>query len=135
MAQTSSVEETQKKTSNFQNYKRIASYLASYNKSVFALLFVVLFANILMIIGPYLTSVVIDVVIPDRNMPLLIVIIVGYTIVTLLNGWTIRYRQYNISLLVLNVFRDIRFVLFIHMQKIYFSSFNTRPYGKIFTLV
>lgn len=135
MAQTSSVEETQKKTSNFQNYKRIASYLASYKKSVFALLFVVLFANILMIIGPYLTSIVIDVVIPDRNMTLLIVIIVGYTIVTLLNGWTIRYRQYNISLLGQNVLRDMRSDLFRHMQKLSFSFFKTRPHGKILTRV
>ena len=135
MAQANNVEETQKKTNNFQNYKRIASYLASYKKSVFALLFVVLFANILMIIGPYLTSIVIDVVIPDNNITLLVVIIIGYTIVTLLNGWTIRYRQYNISLLGQNVLRDMRSDLFRHMQKLSFSFFKTRPHGKILTRV
>lgn len=135
MAQANNVEETQKKTNNFQNYKRIASYLASYKKSVFALLFVVLFANILMIIGPYLTSIVIDVVIPDNNITLLVVIIIGYTLVTLLNGWTIRYRQYNISLLGQNVLRDMRSDLFRHMQKLSFSFFKTRPHGKILTRV
>ena len=135
MAQANNVEETQKKTNNFQNYKRIASYLASYKKSVFSLLFVVLFANILMIIGPYLTSIVIDVVIPDNNITLLVVIIIGYTIVTLLNGWTIRYRQYNISLLGQNVLRDMRSDLFRHMQKLSFSFFKTRPHGKILTRV
>ena len=134
MAQANNVEETQKKTNNFQNYKRIASYLASYKKSVFALLFVVLFANILMIIGPYLTSIVIDVVIPNNNITLLVVIIIGYTIVTLLNGWTIRYRQYNISLLGQNVLRDMRSDLFRHMQKLSFSFFKTRPHGKVLTL-
>lgn len=135
MAQASNVEETQKKTSNFQNYKRIASYLASYKKSVLALLFVVLFANILMIIGPYLTSIVIDVVIPEKNISLLVVIIVAYTIVTLLNGWTVRYRQYNISLLGQNVLRDMRSDLFRHMQTLSFSFFKTRPHGKILTRV
>ncbi|SHF03563.1 ATP-binding cassette, subfamily B [Atopostipes suicloacalis DSM 15692] len=135
MAQANNVEETQKKTNNFQNYKRIASYLASYKKSVFSLLFVVLFANILMIIGPYLTSIVIDVVIPDNNITLLVVIIIGYTIVTLLNGWTIRYRQYNISLLGQNVLRDMRSDLFRHMQKLSFSFFKTRPHGKVLTRV
>ncbi|HIZ70490.1 MAG TPA: ABC transporter ATP-binding protein/permease [Candidatus Atopostipes pullistercoris] len=135
MAQASNVEEIQKKTSNFQNYKRIASYLASYKKSVLALLFVVLFANILMIIGPYLTSIVIDVVIPEKNISLLVVIIVAYTIVTLLNGWTVRYRQYNISLLGQNVLRDMRSDLFRHMQTLSFSFFKTRPHGKILTRV
>lgn len=135
MAQASNVEETQKKTSNFQNYKRIASYLASYKKSVLALLFVVLFANILMIIGPYLTSIVIDVVIPEKNISLLVIIIVAYTIVTLLNGWTVRYRQYNISLLGQNVLRDMRSDLFRHMQTLSFSFFKTRPHGKILTRV
>ena len=135
MAQASNVEEIQKKTSNFQNYKRIASYLASYKKSVFTLLFVVLFANILMIIGPYLTSIVIDVVIPEKNISLLVVIIVAYTIVTLLNGWTVRYRQYNISLLGQNVLRDMRSDLFRHMQTLSFSFFKTRPHGKILTRV
>ena len=135
MAQASNVEEIQKKTSNFQNYKRIASYLASYKKSVLALLFVVLFANILMIIGPYLTSIVIDVVIPEKNISLLVIIIVAYTIVTLLNGWTVRYRQYNISLLGQNVLRDMRSDLFRHMQTLSFSFFKTRPHGKILTRV
>ena len=135
MAQASNVEEIQKKTSNFQNYKRIASYLASYKKSVLALLFVVLFANILMIIGPYLTSIVIDVVITEKNISLLVVIIVAYTIVTLLNGWTVRYRQYNISLLGQNVLRDMRSDLFRHMQTLSFSFFKTRPHGKILTRV
>src|SRR5699024_11246993 len=109
MAQASKAnEETQRKPNNFENYKRIASYLALYKKSVITLLFVVFFANVLMIIGPYLTSIVIDIVIRNEDMLLLIGVIVGYTVVTLLNGWTIRYRQYNIVSLGQNVLQDMR---------------------------
>ena len=136
MAQASKAnEETQRKPNNFENYKRIASYLAPYKKSVITLLFVVLFANVLMIIGPYLTSIVIDIVIPNEDMLLLIGVIVVYTIVTLLNGWTIRYRQYNIASLGQNVLQDMRSDLFRHMQKLSFSFFKTRPHGKILTRV
>ena len=136
MAQASNTnEETQRKPDNFENYKRIASYLAPYKKSVITLLFVVLFANVLMIIGPYLTSIVIDIVIPNEDRLLLIGVIVTYTIVTLLNGWTIRYRQYNIASLGQNVLQDMRSDLFRHMQKLSFSFFKTRPHGKILTRV
>lgn len=123
------------KTSNIENYKRIASYLAPYKKSVITLLLVVLLANILMIIGPYLTSIVIDVVIPRQDIPLLIIITIIYTVVTILNGWTIRYRQYNIASLGQNVLQDMRSDLFVHMQKLSFSFFDERPHGKILTRV
>lgn len=136
MAQASKAnEETQRKPNNFENYKRIASYLAPYKKSVITLLFVVFFANVLMIIGPYLTSIVIDIVIPNEDRLLLIGVIVAYTVVTLLNGWTIRYRQYNITSLGQNVLQDMRSDLFRHMQKLSFSFFKTRPHGKILTRV
>ena len=136
MAQASKAnEETQRKPNNFENYKRIASYLAPYKKSVITLLFVVFFANVLMIIGPYLTSIVIDIVIPNEDRLLLIGVIVAYTVVTLLNGWTIRYRQYNIASLGQNVLQDMRSDLFRHMQKLSFSFFKTRPHGKILTRV
>lgn len=136
MAQVSNRnEETQREPNNFENYKRIASYLAPYKKSVITLLFVVFFANVLMIIGPYLTSIVIDIVIPNEDRLLLIGVIVAYTVVTLLNGWTIRYRQYNIASLGQNVLQDMRSDLFRHMQKLSFSFFKTRPHGKILTRV
>ena len=96
-------ETTNKQSSNWENYKRIANYLAPYKKSVILLLLVVLLANILMIIGPYLTSLVIDYVIPRGDITLLILIIVGYVLTQFLNAWTIRYRQYNITLLGQNV--------------------------------
>lgn len=136
MAEMSNEEKTtETKTSNLENYKRIGSYLAPYKKSVIALLLVVLLANILMIMGPYLTSVVIDVVIPNGDTSLLVLIIGIYTAVTLLNGWTIRYRQYNITELGQKVLLDIRSDLFSHMQKLSFSFFDSRPHGKILTRV
>lgn len=128
-------ETTDKQSSNWENYKRIANYLAPYKKSVILLLLVVLLANILMIIGPYLTSLVIDYVIPRGDITLLILIIVGYVLTQILNGWTIRYRQYNITLLGQNVLRKMRSDLFTHMQKLSFSFFDERPHGKILTRV
>lgn len=136
MAQASKVDEqTQEEVKNFSNYRRVASYLTPYKKSVATLLLVVLLANILMIMGPYLTSIVIDTAIPNQDYTLLGIIVVVYTLITLLNGWTIHYRQYNISLLGQNVLQDLRSDLFRHMQELSFSFFTSRPHGKILTRV
>lgn len=113
------------------SYKRIASYLTPYKKTVLFLLGVVLLANILMIMGPYLTSIVIDRVIPSQNIPLLLVIIGVYLVVQIVRGWTIRYRQYHIAALGQNVLYDLRSDLFMHLQKLSFSFFDSQPHGKI----
>lgn len=123
------------KNSNADNYKRIANYLKPYKKSVFSLLLVVLLSNLIMIMGPYLTSLVIDDVIPNKNITFLVGIIVFYTFITILNGWAVRYRIYNISLLGQDVLKDMRSDLFIHMQKLSFSFFDERPHGRILTIV
>lgn len=129
MAQTKKNHETQK--INTSSYRRIARYLAPYKKTVILLLFVVLLANILMIMGPYLTSLVIDEVIPNQNRLLLFVIIGVYLFIQALRGWTIRYRQYHIAALGQNVLYDLRSDLFTHMQKLSFSFFDAHPHGKI----
>ena len=116
---------------NAASYKRIASYLIPYKKTVLFLLGVVLLANILMIMGPYLTSIVIDQVIPSQNIPLLLVIIGVYLIVHIARGWTIRYRQYHIASLGQHVLYDLRADLFMHLQKLSFSFFDSQPHGKI----
>lgn len=133
MAQTYAREES--KNSNADNYKRIANYLKPYKKSVFSLLLVVLLSNLIMIMGPYLTSLVIDDVIPNKNITFLVGIIVFYTFITILNGWAVRYRIYNISLLGQDVLKDMRSDLFVHMQKLSFSFFDERPHGRILTIV
>ncbi len=128
-------ETSEKKPKNLTNYRRIASYLAPYKKTVIALLLVVLLANVLMVIGPYLTSLVIDHVIPREDVRLLILIILVYAGTRILNGWTVRYRQYNIARLGQNVLRNMRSDLFTHMQKLSFTFFDERPHGKILTRV
>lgn len=124
-------EEALSKKANKENYKRIGKYLIPYKFSLIALLLVILLANIIMISGPYLTSIVIDQVIPNQNTTWLLWIIVLYTALILLNGWTIRYRLYHITLLGQDVLKDMRSDLFNHLQTLSFSFFDSRPHGKI----
>lgn len=133
MAQEQNANETKK--INSSSFLRIMSYLKPYKKSVIFLLLVVLLANIIMVIGPFLTSVVIDTVIPNNDRRLLVGVVLLYVFVTVLNGWTVRYRQLNIAKLGQNVLLDMRSDLFNHLQKLSFSFFDERPHGKILTRV
>lgn len=129
---TKKVDETKNKS---QNYKKIAKYLLPHKNPIIKLLAVILLSNLILVAGPYLTSIVIDEVIPAGNIPYLIGIVVIYSMLTILNGWTIRYRLYNITLLGQNVLQEMRSDLFEHMQKLSFTFFDTRPHGKILTRV
>lgn len=132
MAQAFREEEAlEENPNNKENFKRIGRYLIPYKKQVILLLLVILLANIIMILGPYLTSLVIDVVIPNGDTRLLVMIIIAYATLTILGGWTTRYRLWNITLLGQDVLKDMRSDLFVHIQKLSFSFFDSRPHGSI----
>lgn len=114
-----------------KNIKRVLTYLKPYRMKITILFLVILLSNIIMILGPYLTSIVIDQSIPNQDARQLTWIIVLYAVATLINGWASRYRLYNITLLGQDVLRDMRSDLFIHMQKLSFAFFDSQPHGKI----
>ena len=120
---------------NTQNFNRLGSYLLPYKSVVVKLLMVIIFSNIVLILGPYLTSYVIDTVIPTQNRQALVWVVVIYTVATILNGLATRYRILNITTLGQDVLRDIRSDLFNHMQEMSFKFFDSRPHGKILTRI
>ncbi|MER2110455.1 MAG: ABC transporter ATP-binding protein [Desemzia incerta] len=136
MAQNRLEEEQQLGTKfNTENYTRIAKYLLPYKSSIAKIFGVIIFSNIVLVLGPFLTSVVIDETIPNQDATQLLWITIIYTLATILNGAAIRYRLYNIPLLGQNVLRDMRYDLFTHLQRLSFSFYDSRPHGKILTRV
>jgi ATP-binding cassette subfamily B protein len=120
---------------NTEGFKRMGGYLKPYQTSIIKVLLVILFSNLVMVLGPYLTSYVIDFVIPAQNISLLGWLILLYGTAIVINGLATRYRMYHIAKLGQDVLRDIRSDLFNHMQNLSFEFFDTRPHGKILTRV
>ena len=136
MEQTNqSIEEknTQKNSTNM--LKRVGGYLAPYKSGFLKLLFAILVSNIVLVLGPYFTSIVIDESIPNKDTTQLIWIIALFSAAQLLGGWSSRYRIKNITLLGQDVLKDMRTDVFDHLQKLPFSFFDSRPHGKIVTRV
>jgi ATP-binding cassette subfamily B multidrug efflux pump len=116
---------------NKEHFKRLGGYLIPYKKAVSKILVVILLSNIIMVLGPYLTSIVIDEAIPNKDTAQMGWIILIFSLATLLGGWFSRYRIQHITLLGQDILKDMRSQIFEHLQKLSFSYFDTRPHGKI----
>lgn len=136
MEQTeSSIEQKNKQVTNTNLLKRVGKYLAPYKSGFLKLFFAILVSNIVLVLGPYFTSIVIDETIPTKNTTQLIWIIILFSLAQLFGGWSSRYRVRNITLLGQDVLKDMRTDVFVHLQKLPFSFFDSRPHGKIVTRV
>ncbi|MBC2108713.1 ABC transporter ATP-binding protein [Listeria innocua] len=111
--------------------KRILVYVKPYQKSIYITLFVILLANVATMIGPYLTKVVIDETIPNKNMTQLFWIAVIFIVSVIVTGFCMRYRIRSITLIGQDILKDMRTAIFGHLQKLPFSYFDSRPHGKI----
>lgn len=136
MEQTeSSIEQKNKQVTNTNLLKRVGKYLAPYKSGFLKLFFAILVSNVVLVLGPYFTSIVIDETIPTKNTTQLMWIIILFSLAQLFGGWSSRYRIRNITLLGQNVLKDMRTDVFVHLQKLPFSFFDSRPHGKIVTRV
>ncbi|EAC9079217.1 ABC transporter ATP-binding protein [Listeria monocytogenes] len=111
--------------------KRILVYVKPYQKSIYITLFVILLANVATMIGPYLTKVVIDDTIPNKNMTQLFWIAIIFIVSVVITGLCMRYRIRSITLIGQDILKDMRTAIFGHLQKLPFSYFDSRPHGKI----
>ncbi|MBC1350007.1 ABC transporter ATP-binding protein [Listeria welshimeri] len=111
--------------------KRILVYVKPYQKSIYITLFIILLANVATMIGPYLTKVVIDDTIPNKNMTQLFWIAIIFIISVVVTGLCMRYRIRSITLIGQDILKDMRTAIFSHLQKLPFSYFDSRPHGKI----
>ncbi|EAF5413873.1 ABC transporter ATP-binding protein [Listeria monocytogenes] len=111
--------------------KRILVYVKPYQKSIYITLFVILLANVATMIGPYLTKIVIDDTIPNKNMTQLSWIAIIFIVSVVVTGLCMRYRIRSITLIGQDILKDMRTAIFGHLQKLPFSYFDSRPHGKI----
>ncbi|MBF2562618.1 ABC transporter ATP-binding protein [Listeria seeligeri] len=111
--------------------KRILVYVKPYQKSIYLTLVVILLANIATMVGPYLTKIVIDDTIPNKDLTQLFWIAIIFIASVVITGLCMRYRIKSITLIGQDILKDMRTAIFGHLQKLPFSYFDSRPHGKI----
>ncbi|MBC1573253.1 ABC transporter ATP-binding protein [Listeria booriae] len=111
--------------------KRIMVFVKPYQKPIYITLFVILLANVATMLGPYLTKVVIDTAIPQKDMTLLAWLGIAFVASVIVTGLCMWYRIGAITRIGQDILKDMRFSIFEHLQKLPFAYFDSRPHGKI----
>lgn len=116
-------------------YKKLLKYLKPHTKSLILATLCMFLMAFLALLPPYFTSVVLDECLPEQNYRQLliigIVLVVSFFVVFLCD----RFRTYLTNQTAMCVIRDIRSDLFLHLQNLPFSFYDSRPHGKILVRV
>ncbi len=111
------------------------SLLRPYRKKVLLALLAILIANLLGLAFPWAIKIVIDEVLPEKNIFLLNILVVGLVIVFALKFYFGFIREYLFSLIGENVVYDLRRKLYWHLQRLSVQYIDTTPKGEIISRV
>lgn len=124
-------DETLQEEFNWHHYQRLGKYIAPYKRPVTKALLVIIFANMLAMLGPYFTKLAIDRYLPNQDVKGLVLMSLLFLLSLIGIGWSMRYRIYHITEIGQNILKDMRYDIFSHLQTLPFSYFDNRPHGKI----
>lgn len=116
-------------------YKKLLKYLKPHSIALLISTITMFIAAFLELLPPYFTSIVLDKCLPEKNYRMLFIIGVILLISSFIVLYFTRIRSYLTNRTAMIIIRDIRSDLFLHLQNLPFSFFDTRPHGKILVRV
>ena len=116
---------------NMRDLARVGVYLKPYMARVVWILIVVAAMGCINVVEPYLTKIMIDSVIPAKNLALLGELVALLAVLIVIYEFGLRYRTVEITRVGQFMLKDMRRDLFTHIQTLPFSYFDSRPHGKI----
>jgi ATP-binding cassette, subfamily B, multidrug efflux pump len=120
---------------SFLQLKRLFAYIKPYKAKIILTVLIMLVASGANLIGPYLIKQAIDKEIPTKNISGLIMLSGIYLLALVVTGICMKYRIRMMSEIGQNVIKKIREDLFVNLQKLSFSFYDSRPHGKILVRV
>ncbi len=120
---------------DIRHLKRSMFYIKKHKKSLLFGLFLSVVSTLLSLITPQFSSWVVDKLIPSKDYGGLIVMFVAYVAIVVAVILINRWRIIITNKVGQNIIAEIRSDLFIHLQKLPFDYYDSRPHGKILTRV
>ena len=114
---------------------RLLRYTRPYKRDFVWTLTCTVISSALGLLAPFLTMLVIDSAIPNRDVREVFLLSGIMLITVILNVFFIRYRVWAMARVGQGIIRDLRLDLFRHMQRLPFSYYDSRPHGKILVRV
>ena len=116
---------------NARQFRRVLRYVRPYSKRVFKALAISLTGSALNLLSPILLMLVMDDVIPNKDVGGLFLIAAGLTGIISISAVMTRMRMSTMVTVGQSIIHDIRLDMFRHLQALPFSYFDNRPHGKI----
>ncbi len=132
---SSLIDEELEQVFDASQFKRLVHYLVPYKKKVLLTLVIIFFSTIAGLVTPFLFKVAIDDYIPNLNRSGLWIISILFILLILISSISVKYRIRYMSQIGQYVVSDMRKDIFVHLQKLPFSYFDSRPHGKILVRV
>lgn len=120
---------------DFKQLRRMLGYLKPFRTKVLTTVLLMLAASVMALLGPYLVKVAIDSRIPDNDVKGLAVLAAIYLLTLIFNAVCMKYRIRTMTFIGQSVIHNIRKDLFVHLQKLPFTYYDSRPHGKILVRV
>jgi len=120
---------------NMKRIMRLNKYVLPYKKSFIITLTFTIISSVLGLLAPFLTMIIMDRAIPDHDVPLVLLIASFMLLTIIANVFFLRYRMDAMAKVGQGIIRDLRKELFVHLQRLPFSFFDSRPHGKILVRV
>ncbi|PST48254.1 multidrug ABC transporter ATP-binding protein [Bifidobacterium callitrichos] len=133
MAQRNTFREDEEleETINLRDIARVGKYLKPYLPRVARILAVVISMSCIVVSVPYLTKIMIDEAIPNKDLTKLGLLAGALACLIVVYELALRYRTVAITRVGQMMLKDMRRDLFTHIQTLPFSYFDSRPHGKI----
>ena len=129
------VDETLETPFSLHHFKRSLVYVAEHKKKMIAALAISAAGTLFGLLTPLLTQYALDVSIPNRDIPQLLLVCAAVLLCIVTDVLMARKRAYMMAEITQSIIYEIRLDLFAHLQKLPFSYYDNRPHGKILVRV
>lgn len=128
-------DEEQKQVMNGETIKRLFRYLLAYKKTIVIVLMIMAVTTAITMVNPLLIRYAVDVNIAKGNIRGLMKLGIVALVLNLIWMAGVKIRMIMVAKMANHVLLEIREALYVHIQKLSFHFFDSRPTGKILARV
>ena len=120
---------------NLSHLKRLIRYMKPYKNKVILSVTLMIISSFVSLLGPYLIKIALDDIIPSGNLVNLVILSVIYALSLIVVSAFMKQRIITMGKVGQDILVDMRKDLFVNLQTLPFSYYDSRPHGKILVRV
>ena len=120
---------------NLSHLKRLIKYMKPYKNKIILSVVLMIISSFVSLLGPYLIKIALDDIIPSGNLSHLFILSLIYALSLILVSAFMKQRIITMGKVGQDILVDMRKDLFVNLQSLPFSYYDSRPHGKILVRV